>query len=307
MKWNAVLALVAVLLLVLPLGLILFWRNWGPTEVEGWRFAPELSSREARRLPSLLQPCQSDVQCDPPLVCFHDPRSQRQVCTGSGCNSDSQCPPWTVCRAIPVKGQRLALRGCAFVGEREEGESCLRYAPFRQARWACEPGLVCAGAGWCGRRCGPGTDGSCPEGFFCARGDPEGPVCQPTCEGRACPEGQECVRQPGGVSVCARVQGNLCHQEPCSAGEVCEMEVYVTEVERAWRWCYPRCGGDGDAACPERFVCYQGQCRVRCSTADPESCRKSEFCVSTEGSVNGACMFRPEPWNVGTEPAREGG
>ena len=45
---------------------------------------------------------------------------------------------------------------------------------------------------------------SCPEGFFCADTTP-GPACRPTCEGRDCPEGQQCIRDRKGASgLCRR-------------------------------------------------------------------------------------------------------
>ena len=81
MKWRAVLAVSAVsLLLALPLlALFLVW-NRAPSErvVEGWRFIPWVTPGEARELRTLRQPCQSDAQCDPGLVCFHDPRFQQR-------------------------------------------------------------------------------------------------------------------------------------------------------------------------------------------------------------------------------------
>jgi hypothetical protein len=310
MKGRAVLVVAAMVLLSLPLvGILLLW-NRAPAErvVEGWRFAPWLPPAEVRQRLTLLQPCQGDEQCDPPLVCFHDPRYQQRMCATSGCESDRWCAPYgTVCRAVPMRGRRMALSHCAFVGTRKEGESCLRFPQSALREWACGEGLVCAGSGWCGRRCVPGKEGTCPEGFFCARGDPNGPVCQPTCEGRACPEGQECLRLEGGVSVCLEVQGRACHdEEPCPEGSVCVTEPFLTLVGRAWRSCVQTCGHEGATSCPEDFVCHQGRCQLRCSLTRPYPCW-TRFCVSTDDEGNGVCMFSPEQWNMDTEPARDGG
>jgi hypothetical protein len=309
-KWRAVLGVAAVSLLILPwVGILLLWHQL-PAEqlVEGWRFASWLPPAEVRQRPTLLQPCQGDEQCDPPLVCFHDPRSQHRMCSTSGCESDRWCAPHgNVCRAIPMRGKRMALRQCVLVGSREEGERCLRAPRSALREWACGEGLVCAGSGWCGRRCVPGEEGTCPEGFFCARGDPEGPVCMPTCEGRACPEGQECLRQERGVSACLEVQGRSCHGDaPCPDGQVCETEAFLTRVGRAWRQCVKTCGHEGDARCPEDSVCFQGRCRPRCSLLDSSPCW-TRFCVSTDDAGNGVCMFSPEQWEVDAESARNGG
>jgi hypothetical protein len=303
MKWRAVLAVAAVsLLLALPLlALFLLW-NRAPSErvVEGWRFIPWVTPGEARELRTLRQPCRSDAQCDPGLVCFHDPRFQQRQCMASGCDSDAWCAPYqAVCRAIPIRGQqRMAVRHCSFLGTRQEGEPCLRFPQSRQREWACGEGLVCAGSGWCGRRCEPGKEGSCPEGFFCARGDPDGPVCQPTCEGRACPEGQECIRREGGVSVCAEVQGRSCHEKPCFGRLECETETLVSEAGKAWRRCVVPCGKDGAEPCPDGFRCHQGQCLRACSVQQPDACRTFEFCVSTDDEGNGVCWFSPEQWDT---------
>jgi hypothetical protein len=309
-RWRVVLGVAAVSLLILPLvGVLLLWYR-APAEqfVEGWRVAAWLPPAEARQRLTLLQPCQGDEQCDPPLVCFHDPRYQMRRCTTSGCESDRWCATYgNVCRAIPVRGRRMALRQCVFVGSRKEGERCIRDPLLASREWACGEGLVCAGSGWCGRRCAPGEEGTCSEGFFCARGDPEGPVCLPTCEGRECAEDQECVRLEGGVSACLVVLGQSCHSDvPCPDGKVCETEPFLTLVGRAQGQCVQPCGHEGDASCPGDSACVQGRCRQRCSLSGPSPC-VNEFCVSTDDAGNGVCMFSPEQWDMDAEPTPEGG
>lgn len=309
MKGRAVLALAAVSLLLLPLlGLVFLWfRGPAEREVEGWRFAPGLSPAEFRERRTFRQPCQEDAQCEPPLICAHELHGPRPQCTGSACTSDQGCAPYGVCRSIPVRGQRVAIRECVFEGTREEGEPCLRSPRLRRREWACGEGLVCGGSGWCGRRCVPGKEGTCPEGFFCARGDPDGPVCQPACEGRTCPEGQECIRREGGVSVCARVNGLPCHEKPCPGDQVCETETLIRFVGEAARWCVQVCGQDGAGGCPEGSRCHRGLCRWSCAPGEPESCGALQFCVSTGDEGNGVCLASPEQWILDAGPARDGG
>ena len=309
MNWRAVLALIAVSLLVLPLLLLVFLWSREPAErvVEGWRFIPWVTPGETRDMRTLRQPCQDDAQCDPGLVCFNDPIAKQRRCASTSCDSDDWCAPYGVCRAVPLPGRRVALRKCVVEGTREEGEQCLRLPTLPQRDWACGKGLVCAGAGWCGRRCIPGREGTCPEGCFCARGDPEGPVCQPTCEGRTCPEGQECVRREGGVSVCALVQGRPCHTQPCTGSQVCETYTLTAFVGEGWRRCVQPCGQDGAGECPKGFRCHQGRCRRPCVVAQPNACGVLTYCVNTDNEGNGVCLFSPEEWDLGAEPAQDGG
>lgn len=309
-KGRAVWALAAVALLVVPLVFLFLLWSRAPTtrEVEGWRFVPRLTAAEFRARPTMRQPCQTDAQCDAPLVCAYDPYEQRRMCMASSCDSDAGCAPYGVCRSLPIRrGPRLATRVCVLEGTREEGAPCLRSPRSNQREWGCGQGLVCAGVGWCGRRCVPGQEGTCPEGFFCARGDPDGPVCQPSCEGRACSEGQQCIQREGGVSVCARVRGRPCPGEPCPGNQVCETEMSVHAVDMARRRCVQPCGQDGSGECPERSRCHQGRCRPRCRVEEPDSCGPFRFCVSTDDAGNGVCLSSPEQWDMGTEPARDDG
>lgn len=309
-KGRAVLVFAAVALLVLPLvGLIVLWNRAPPERmVEGWRFVPWFPPAEIRGLPTLLQSCQADEQCDPQFVCFHDPHYQHGRCTSSDCEVDSWCPTHTACRSIPMRGRRgMAVRECTFEGTRKEGEPCLRFPQYAQLEWACGQGLFCSMSGWCGRRCVPGMEGTCPEGFFCARGDPDGPMCQPTCEGRACPDGQQCIQREGGVSVCARAWGRRCPREPCSGNQVCEAEMSVHVVGEARMRCVQPCGQDGAGECREGSRCHQGRCRRQCLLSQPGSCGPFRFCVSTDDAVHGVCLSSPEQWDMDAGPARDGG
>ena len=188
---------------------------------------------------------------------------------------------------------------CVLEGLRKEGETCVRLAGRKTRTWACGDGLVCGLSGRCGRRCVPDQSGTCSEGFFCARGDPEGPICQPSCEGRGCPEGQVCVRQEGGVSVCARPSRFDCSEQySCPEGLVCAWEFPPSEARGGSTWCLTPCGSRGSAPCPEDSVCHQGWCRSPCDMTRPESCSIG-FCVSIDAEGHGVCLSSPEEWSAG--------
>jgi hypothetical protein len=308
-RWGrTLLALTAGLLLTVPLLWAASIRSWVPKEVEGWRILPMLP-REARLpLPSDLRMCTNSAQCEPPRVCFLDPRYLFPFCQGSDCVTDAQCPRGNACRSVPVEGQGVALRRCAPWGERTEGESCARLVWANQRGLACGAELVCVGEGWCGRRCEPGWPGSCPAGFFCARGDPEGATCLPTCEGRTCPEGQRCVRHEGGVSACAVVHGGDCQQRPCEDGEVCDVLTRVERPGEVWMQCARPCDRDEDDRCEPGYACHEGRCRAFCYPDEPVSCHDpDDFCLETSDEGYGLCMRSLGERRADAEAEPEGG
>jgi hypothetical protein len=297
MKWRALGAVAAGLVLVVPLALVLYSRH-STHEVEGWRLLPMLPPDERGALSSLLKTCANDNECEPPLACFWDRRYLRQVCQGSDCISDAHCPQGHVCRWIPVEdGAKAAVSHCVPVGNRKEGEPCFRLPRLEEK--GCEPGLLCAD--WCGRRCGSWPSGECPEGSFCATDNPDGPVCLPTCEGRTCPEGQRCVHLKGGVSTCAVVHGPDCQREPCSEGRRCEVDTSPYRPGEAWLRCASACQGEGytSSGCPPELSCLGGECRERCVVTDANPCGPDFVCVPT-GGESGVCV-------LALEPEREGG
>jgi hypothetical protein len=314
MKGRTLLALAAGLLLVVPLIVLLLSRDWAPARVEGWRLLPMLSLEERVATATFMRACWKSEQCEPPFVCFSDSRTGSRTCAGSTCVSDAHCSEGHACRSIPVDpeltgGERVALRLCSPVGERKEGEPCVRLARLRDREWAwgCGPGLVCAGSGWCGRRCEPGTEGNCPEGFSCTAGDPEGPTCLPTCEEHGCPEGRRCVRHEGGVSVCAEVHGEDCQRTPCPEGQACEVVAPMYRPGEVWMQCLQPCGREGDAECPRGRLCESGRCRSMCDADDPEDCGPDWFCLDRDDEGTGVCVRSPREPDAGLEPARDGG
>lgn len=299
MRWRALGAVVTGVLLALPLAWVLLSRH-AKHEVEGWRLLPMLSPEERMALPSLLKACENNSQCEPPLACFWDRRYLLQVCLGSDCVSDSDCPSGRACRWIPVdEGVKEAVSHCVPVGNRAEGEPCFRLPRLEER--GCAEGLVCAD--WCGRRCGGGFSGDCPEGFFCARDNPDGPVCLPTCEGRACPEGQRCVQLKGGMSTCAVVHGQDCQQEPCPKGQRCEVDTSPYRPGEAWMRCALSCQGEGYASsgCPPGLSCLDGECRERCVVTDADPCGPDFACIPMGGDEAGVCLLALESETAGTD------
>ncbi|ATB43495.1 hypothetical protein CYFUS_008975 [Cystobacter fuscus] len=287
--WGAV--AVGVLLALPLVGLL--WTSVSPQRAGTWRRLPMISPDERLARPSFLEACASSAECDPPLACFSDRRYDRQTCNGSDCLIDADCALGSVCRWNPVgDGTKTAIASCTFVGVREEGESCLRLP--RRDEGACERGLVCAD--WCARRCGLWPFNSCPEGYFCAEDDPNGPVCLPTCEGRVCPEGEQCVREATpGVSVCARVHGPNCQREPCAEGLTCKVDTSPVRPGEAWMECVTPCTGEGSFAspCPGFSACLFGTCHDICSLGEEDPCAPDYICVPMHGD-SGVCAWAPQ-------------
>ncbi|MBM7113464.1 hypothetical protein [Archangium primigenium] len=264
----------------------------GARSASGWRRLPMLPADARQALPTFLRPCESSADCDALLVCQYASAFRARICVGSDCTTDSDCPPSTVCRWIPSEdpGARVAVSACAFSGVLPEGAPCVRLGEREDE--GCEPHLVCAD--WCGRRCGSWLTGACPEGTFCALEGPDGPVCLPTCEGRACPKGQDCVRRDGGVSVCARVHGSNCQREPCAPGRVCRVDTRPFRPGEAWMACATPCEGEGSAArgCDGLGACLDGRCWEYCSPMEREPCLEDFVCVPM-GGESGACVLAP--------------
>jgi len=288
---------VGVLLTLPVVGLL--WIRSAPPEASSWRRLPMLPADERWALPTFLHRCESSADCDAPLACAYDSTRRARVCVGSDCTTDSDCPLTTACRWIPMReeGAKVAVSYCTFVGFLPEGAPCVRLGERDEK--GCERELVCAD--WCARRCGSWLTGECPEGFFCAPDGPDGPVCLPTCEGRACPEGQACVRMEGGASVCSRVHGQDCQREPCAPGLKCQVQTRPFRPGEAWMWCASPCEGEGSFSkgCPDYHSCMDGTCWEVCSPMEEGDCAPDSVCVPTGGEY-GACVLSPGTLDGGT-------
>ncbi len=281
MKWHPFLALLAGLLLSLPLALLL---GGVPRPVPalpevgpgGRRISPVLTAEQRERLLTYRRDCGSGQPCEPPLGCLTEIRLMRQYCTDSQCSTDAQCPDGHVCRNLTTAGDGPLVRFCIPVGVRQEGEPCFALASTREG--ACADGLICGGVrqGWCGQPCQMGDAAACPTGFFCADTEPE-PVCFPTCEARGCPVGQQCIKHTEGASACAEVYGPSCQQTPCPRGGECAVGYRVERPGKIWLECIERCG-EGHPPCGPGLICDAWLCRIPCDPQDPHRCLEGYVC-----------------------------
>lgn len=270
------LATLAGLLLPLPLMLMLAGLMIQPSQVQPSgraRISPVLTIEQRQLLQTYHRDCTQRSDCEPPLGCLSDIRVAKHYCADSECVTDMQCPDGFACRPLPTVGGGPLVRYCIPPGVRKEGERCLSI-PSTQDE-ACEPGLLCS-AGWCGRPCQTDTPTSCPEGFFCSDTIPQ-PACRPTCEGRTCPEGQQCIQDKEGASACVVVHGPNCQSTPCSDGRKCMALFGSRNVGHVWMECFPECGADRPA-CPEGLTCYRTRCLKPCEPEGPDVCEPGYRC-----------------------------
>jgi hypothetical protein len=287
-NWRLLVAVLGGLLLPVPLVLVLasgFFPGPSDETSGGKHMSPMLSAEERLRLQTYHRECLRQEDCEPPLGCLLDTRYGWFYCADSECVTDAQCPEGFACLPQPTSEQGPLVRYCIPPGMRKEGESCVPIP--RTPDKACMSGLLC-GDGWCGRPCQPDKPSSCPEGFFCADTIP-GPACRPTCDGRACPEGQQCIHDTGGASACAVVYGQNCEQKPCAEGRKC-MAVFAPGKENpgqhVWMECFPQCN-KGLPPCPDGFMCEGRTCRKACDPNGPNVCDPGYSCQS---------RYAQQPW-----------
>ena len=288
MNWRRILALIVALALPAPL----VWLTRlavAPEALPEGEVAPVLG-QDRWKHPGYDMPCRRSAECLPPLVCLQRVPAGPGRCRDSECRTDMDCEEGFYCRTVPGMGGGPLNRSCDVdKGDRQEGEPCDERLTARHH--SCQRGLRCNG-GWCGRRCELDEPTSCPPDFFCRQGL-DGPSCVPRCEGGACPEGLECVRQAGGVSVCARAAGEDCWRTPCPEGLKCVTlfarmrQRQVTVSMECVRACAP-----GASACPAGSYCLEGICRRTCDEDKPESCRWDEACLRWEGEEAALCWPR---------------
>lgn len=264
-------------LLPLPLGWAL-WNALRPVPSPRQGTLPLLSRDQAIALPTFMRDCLRPQDCDAGLGCLEwAGKEGRGLCLSSECETDSQCGPEQYCRTLRTMGDGPSVRRCdERSGERVEGDLCAGELAMEPDR--CVPGLLC-NRGWCGRPCRLEESSNCPEGFFCQQGL-DGPSCVPTCERRGCPEGRQCAREAGGISVCARVRGNDCPDVSCPEGSRC---TFTNRRLVAGRLslrleCIFACG-EGLPACPPGQVCVADRCQRTCDPQQPTTCHREEQCV----------------------------
>ena len=294
MKWRTLLAIVAGLLLAVPLALAMgsvLYPVHAPPSRSDVRVSPVLSYGEYRELLTYGKACRGQADCESPLGCLQINPGDASYCLASECMTDVQCPDGFACRSFTTLNSGPMIRFCAPIGPQQEGHPCMQGLGVNT--FACAQGLRCAG--WCGRPCELDAPATCPEGFFCGKG-PEGPSCLPTCEGRTCPEGQQCIRFEGGTSVCAAVRGQDCQQTPCAEGFECRRHFPRTGAQGlvVGMECVQPCG-EG-AACPEGLVCSHGECRRSCEPDTLGACGPDEACKQGSATEQqGVCRLRTKP------------
>ena len=286
-RWQTWVA--ALLGILIPLPLVwLLWLTWQkpqqPSPVA--TFIPMLQPDHRRALLTYQRDCHSDAECDPPLGCISSSISQARYCTDSMCETDAQCPDGFACAPLKTLEGNRFVRACTLIGERKEGERCAVLPSNLQE--GCTQGLLCQGR--CGRPCQLDNPSSCPEGFFCSEGR-QGPAsCLPTCEGRMCPEGQQCISQGRRGSICATVHGEDCLQQPCPEGQKCVTLEPFHRPGEAWRECRQPCGGTSDSPCPEGTVCHLYQCIKTCEPEAVSSCEPGFTCTRRHDTEPWRCI-----------------
>jgi hypothetical protein len=295
--WRSLLAGMLALLITLPLAWILYIAMFGHgpnvPRAQTKNPVPMLTPEQRRGLLTYEHRCESDANCEPPLRCFFSTQAMSRYCADSKCVTDMQCKEGFACRTQTTTSNGDPIRVCSLLGVRKEGEECTAHASTPDS--ACAQGLLCNSR--CGRPCELGDPASCPEGFFCHDGD-DGPSCLPTCEGRTCAEDQRCVvlnrpvlegRQ---ASICAKVYGQDCKQNPCVQDQRCRLYVYPQPVDAVWMECLASCGVDR-LPCPEGSVCHMNQCYKACTPEDPTSCEPGFVCHRKAAQEPWRCMPAP--------------
>lgn len=290
MRWRIV--AVALLGVLLPLPLMWLFRlamqGYGvnTSVIQGRFVVPMLLPEQRAALSTYGQDCQNDADCGPHLRCNED-EVGHLYCIDSECNTDSDCPEEYVCRLERSLSGNAWMRRCSRIGVRKEGEICEGFPSIREE--GCEKGLICTG--FCGRPCRLGEPSSCPEGFNC-KADEDGPACIPSCEGRACPEGQRCITGLlGGIgSICMKVYGQDCELTPCPQGLSCTRIPSVRSPGRIAMECLRDCGGTEDPPCPEGTACFLFQCRQACDPQGPPVCVPGFACGRDHSSQPWVCL-----------------
>lgn len=242
-----------------------------------------LSPGERQGLLTYGRSCQRSGECESPLGCLFNTRFMASYCTDSRCVTDQDCAEGFACRIMPLRDGISRVRICALVGVRKEGEPCLASSDTRED--GCGPGLSCQGR--CGRPCRLEEPGTCPTGFFC-NDSLYGPSCLPTCEGRSCPEGLQCIRADKVASVCVAVHGQNCQQQSCPEGQKCLVSESPDRPGEAWMECVTFCGSGG-RSCPEGLVCHQSRCRTPCDPSIPGACEPHQKCHRASDSQPWTC------------------
>jgi hypothetical protein len=271
---RMLLVALACVFLLLPLVWLMSIAMLRASPQEGYaeKLLPMLPLNVQQLLPTYMRECQTDADCDPQLGCLVADGTSLQMCLDSTCETDKQCDDGFSCVPLKTVSGKSIVRTCALVGERKEGERCNVFPLVRED--GCERGLLCQKR--CGRPCRLDDPSTCPVGFFCSDGKEGPPSCLPTCEGRSCPEGLQCLKRGRGSSICARVHGEDCRMNPCPDKQLCRV---LETPQRPWELrteCRRLCLKD--FPCPVGDVCVDSECRKACEPQAPETCDTGLTC-----------------------------
>ncbi len=275
-RWRTAVAVLVGLLLPVPLLLLVGGAlGWGVRPQADADLSPMLAWEEQRKLVTFGRACETSDDCEAPLACLQDTRRVVEPrCVASECVTDFHCQEGFACREMVARGARMRVRTCVVEhGPRKEGQVCSRLPRTRDE--ACEKGLICRG--WCGRPCRVDEPASCPEGSYCDAG-PNGPSCLPSCEGRTCPDGQQCARFKSGASACAVLRGQNCQQTPCPEGQQCRVTSSPQRPGEVGMECVSPCD-EKAPSCPEGAICFDAVCRRPCDDKTPDACGPGQTCV----------------------------
>lgn len=245
----------------------------GASSAQGPALIPMLSIMERAGTLTYQRECSTDNDCDPRLRCLLGTGTSYRYCVDSRCMTDRHCPDGFSCLAFLTDSDKEMINACVLIGHRKEGEVC---SPLSgELEYGCERGLPCQAR--CGRPCVSSNSTACPVGYFCDE-DPTGATCQPTCEGRVCPDGQRCVALGGHRSICAKVHGQDCQLAPCASGQTCTFNDYPQSAHDVWMKCVQRCNMGSAAPCPDGTVCINHGCIKTCTLDDSAACGEGYRC-----------------------------
>ncbi len=278
--------------------------------------------------------CSATNPCVQPLKCISNPSGARcyRVCgypvgaAGAPCRPDGTCDNGLMCQRNPMSGGGICIESCQGGKQCSLGGRCLM-GQFCM----CQSDSECTKGGRCnkfmqfGGACTKQQPAPCPSGETCASNPGKPSVCIRKGAGRqgvgqkcdqikACKSGltclpmvnicmEECTKtgvcKDGGA--CRSLQGGMIPGKYCicSQNAPCKKGLKCTEIQKGFGYCEADTtqGCKSDEACPQGFVCRQGQCVQGTSEPSTSSEKMEEKGTLREPSLE----KRAEEKSVGAE------